>query len=235
MRDSYDYFAHRNLFILRMPTSTHESIIAQIVSEIEKQLQAIALASEKLVDDQPRTQQSVKTSSLPRWGTLESIDLIETLNAAEWDNDDDELIPESAQVADIEHLGSPHLKLVIDNSDEEDSRKDAYIQDGDRYASVESSAIARYDHHNPDAAFGDRKDKYPGVVLEVAYSQKKKDLRELAERYILGSDGNIRVVIGLVLDDQQEKTSISIWRPEIIVDHGSEHLKCVQKVVEKVS
>ncbi|KAF4629889.1 hypothetical protein G7Y89_g8261 [Cudoniella acicularis] len=171
----YGYFAYRNLFILRIPTSTHEYIIARVVSEIEKQLQMIAPA------------------------------------------------------ADIKHLGSPRLELVVEDSDEEDSRKDAHIQDGDGHASRESSATARYDTHEPDAAFGDREDKYPGVVLEVAYSQKKKDLRDLAERYILGSDGNIRIVVGLGLDYQQEKAGISIWRPEIVMDHGSEHLECVQK------
>ena len=69
-------------------------------------LAANVVASEKLVDDQPRTQQSVKTSSLsqhrglPEWGSFEAIDVIETLNAAEWENDDDEPIPESAKASD---------------------------------------------------------------------------------------------------------------------------------------
>jgi hypothetical protein len=34
-----------------------------------------------------------------------------------------------------------------------------------------------------------------GVVIEVGFSQTEKDLRDLAEEYILGSDGNIRVMM----------------------------------------
>ena len=70
-------------------------------------------------------------------------------------------------------------------------------------------------------------------MLEVAYSQKEKDLRDLAERYILGSDGNIRIVVGLGLNYRQPgKATISIWRPEIVMEDGTEHLECVQKVAE---
>jgi len=56
--------------------------------------------------DQPQTQQSVKTSSLPQhkglpeWGSFEAIDVIETLNAAEWEKDDDELASVPAEVSD---------------------------------------------------------------------------------------------------------------------------------------
>ena len=43
--------------------------------------------------------------------------------------------------------------------------------------------------HEPDAMFGHSEARYPGVVIEVSYSQKKKDLGRLADGYILGSVG----------------------------------------------
>jgi hypothetical protein len=37
--------------------------------------------------------------------------------------------------------------------------------------------------------------QYPGIVIEVAYSQKKKRLRRLAEDYLLDSDVIVQVVV----------------------------------------
>jgi len=133
--------------------------------------------------------------------------------------------------AKIDYLGSPRLELVIDESDYEG---DANIAGGDGHNSLENRNSITYDRHGPDAAFGDRKDKFPGVVLEVAYSQQRKNLRDLAERYILGSDANIRVVIGIDLDYQQRQATISIWRPEITTRDGIENLECVEKLSERV-
>ena len=54
-----------------------------------------------------------------------------------------------------------------------------------------------YGPHDPDTAFRHLGAKYPGVIIEVSYSQKRKDLPRLADDYILGSDGNVHAVIGL--------------------------------------
>jgi hypothetical protein len=51
--------------------------------------------------------------------------------------------------------------------------------------------------HDPDTSFRYRGTRYPRVVIEVSYSQKRKDLPHLADEDILRSNGNIRVVIGL--------------------------------------
>jgi len=53
---------------------------------------------------------------------------------------------------------------------------------------------------SPDCAFRHKGAKYPGLIIEVSYSQKAKDLPRLADDYILGSNGNIRTVIGLDLE-----------------------------------
>src|SRR5436305_15168289 len=46
-----------------------------------------------------------------------------------------------------------------------------------------------YGPHDPDASFRHLRARYPGVIIEVSYSQKRKDLPRLADDYILGSDG----------------------------------------------
>ncbi len=51
-------------------------------------------------------------------------------------------------------------------------------------------------------------------MIEVAHSQKRKSLVDLADNYyILGSYGGIGVVVGLDLDYKKSKeASISVWR-----------------------
>ncbi|KAH6712479.1 hypothetical protein BKA61DRAFT_692488 [Leptodontidium sp. MPI-SDFR-AT-0119] len=49
----------------------------------------------------------------------------------------------------------------------------------------------------PDAQFQHRDAEYPGVVLEVSYSQDRKDLKKLAWDYIQYSNRGIKVAIGI--------------------------------------
>ncbi|KIX03047.1 uncharacterized protein Z518_06597 [Rhinocladiella mackenziei CBS 650.93] len=76
--------------------------------------------------------------------------------------------------------------------------------------------------HSPDGSFRHNKAKYPGVVIEVSYSQKKRDLPRLADDYILGSDAKIRAVVGLDLDYGGKMATVSIWRPRIQVNAAGE-------------
>ncbi len=99
-----------------------------------------------------------------------------------------------------------------------------------------------YGRHDPDGSFGHELAQYPGVVLEVSYSQKRRDLGRLADDYILGSDGNIRAVVGLDIEYQGKVKSnvsskvatLSIWRPKITVDGGVEELIAHQEVADVV-
>ncbi len=54
--------------------------------------------------------------------------------------------------------------------------------------------------HEPDACYGRRRYKFPGVVVEVAYSQKAQELGEIAWNYIVESEGDIKMVIGIDID-----------------------------------
>ena len=69
---------------------------------------------------------------------------------------------------------------------------------------IEKSASAEinfeateYGSHQSDVSFQHFEAQYSGVILKLSYSQKKKDLSRLANEYILGSDADIRVVIGI--------------------------------------
>lgn len=108
---------------------------------------------------------------------------------------------------------------------------------------IENSASAElsfedteYGSHRPDASFQHYEAQYPGVILELSYSQKKKDLSRLAHDYILGSDANICVVIGIDVEYKgSKKASVSIWRPHIEVnDAGEKELSVVQTTTDRV-
>ena len=90
--------------------------------------------------------------------------------------------------------------------------------------------------HQPDAAFQHIKAQYPGVVIEVSFSQKRKDLPRLADDYILGSDRDIRVVIGIDVEYKASKrATVSVWRPQIVLnDAGEGELRVVQTLTDQV-
>jgi hypothetical protein len=108
---------------------------------------------------------------------------------------------------------------------------------------IENSASAEisfedteYGSHQPDASFQHFEAQYPGVILELSYSQKRKDLSRLAHEYILGSDADIRVVLGIDVEYKgSKKASVSIWRPQIEVnDAGEKELFVVQTTTDQV-
>jgi hypothetical protein len=95
----------------------------------------------------------------------------------------------------------------------------------------------KYPKHSPDAAFRHAAANYPGVVFEVSYSQKRKDLGYLAENYIIGSRGSIRMVVGLDIEYRgTKKATVSVWRPRIGTDDDGEiFLEAEQTVKSEVS
>lgn len=125
----------------------------------------------------------------------------------------------------VTYEGSPRLEFLADQDD----------QTGDR--------------HDPDAVFEHADAKYPVAIIEVAFSQKAKELKYLADNYILGSNGNVRVVIGISIEyegykkgtslkkeNQSKKATFSIWRPQLVKDgNGEDVLEAVQHIKEQVS
>jgi hypothetical protein len=73
--------------------------------------------------------------------------------------------------------------------------------------------------HHPDGSFGHEDASYPGLLIEVSHSQKRKDLPFLADDYILGSNGLIQVVIGIDLEYRKKKgmeAKVIVWRPGFV-------------------
>ncbi|PVH67721.1 hypothetical protein DL98DRAFT_442935 [Cadophora sp. DSE1049] len=93
-------------------------------------------------------------------------------------------------------------------------------------------AQSHYDTHEPDAVFKHIDAQWPCIVIEVSSSEKEKELNDLAEDYILGSDGNIPCVVGLNIEyKQSKKATFSVWQPQYIEhDDGQECLVSAQTV-----
>ncbi len=88
----------------------------------------------------------------------------------------------------------------------------------------------------PDAEFKHKDACWPGVIIEVSYSQKTKALPHLANNYILETDGNIRVVVGLDLDYKTMKATVSMWGPRYVTtQQGEVDLVAAQTVDRQVS
>ncbi|EMD86585.1 hypothetical protein COCC4DRAFT_200428 [Bipolaris maydis ATCC 48331] len=90
--------------------------------------------------------------------------------------------------------------------------------------------------YHPDASFRHDIVKYPGVVIEVAFSQKKTLLNKLAEDYLMESNGNIRVVICLKLPYPKtlREATLSVWRPRISETRDGYMLESVEEVKDQV-
>jgi hypothetical protein len=56
----------------------------------------------------------------------------------------------------------------------------------------------------------------------MSYAQKKRDLTRLTDDYILESNGDIRVVIGLDVEYKGKMAALSLWRPQIRTNDSEE-------------
>ena len=89
--------------------------------------------------------------------------------------------------------------------------------------------------HDPDIEFRYKSAQYPGVVIEIAYTQSGKDLQKLADHYIVESSGNIQTVIGISVNYQGAKeATLSIWHPKYGLDEQGEYLAAEETVVSQV-
>jgi hypothetical protein len=86
----------------------------------------------------------------------------------------------------------------------------------------------------PDEQFQHKDATYPGVVIEVSYSQDGKALRRLAQEYILYSNGDIKLVLGIDINETAECT-VSTWRPRYIqaADEDIDELVVFQELASR--
>ena len=102
---------------------------------------------------------------------------------------------------------------------------------------VEGASSSKKSKYQPDTSFWHDNVKYPGVIIEVAYSQKRKRLHRLAENYLLDSDASVQAVVGLDIEygmKGSHKAALSVWRTrEFLTDDGHE-LRVIQKISDEV-
>jgi hypothetical protein len=106
-----------------------------------------------------------------------------------------------------------------------------------RSTEIHYDARSSKSKNEPDASFKHEDAEFPGVIVEVAYSQNKAHLRRLAESYILDSDTNVRVVVGLYIEyghKKSRKATLSVWRPELVTTDDGLELRAVEEVADKV-
>ncbi|KAH6708922.1 hypothetical protein BKA61DRAFT_615088 [Leptodontidium sp. MPI-SDFR-AT-0119] len=97
------------------------------------------------------------------------------------------------------------------------------------------SADPEYGTHDPDAQFQHSRAQYPGVVIEVSYSQKRRDLPHLADDYILGSDSNIQVVVGVDIEyggDKARMATFSMWEDDVELDEDGENVLVAKQTID---
>lgn len=72
---------------------------------------------------------------------------------------------------------------------------------------------------SPDGSFRHINEQYPSIVLEVSYSQQRKDLAKIADDYVIGSGGDIAVVVGIDIDYKNTtEARVMVWRPLVVED-----------------
>jgi hypothetical protein len=97
-----------------------------------------------------------------------------------------------------------------------------------------SKAKSKYE---PDTSFWHDDAEYPGVIVEVAYSQKRRRLDRLAENYLIDSDASVRVVVGLDVEYGRKKTSkatLSVWRTQLVHTADGDELRVIKEVIYEV-
>ncbi|KAF1364395.1 hypothetical protein EJ07DRAFT_100106 [Lizonia empirigonia] len=127
------------------------------------------------------------------------------------------------------------LKAIRDGSDRKARFAQKVQSTGSTEISFATSTPSSKSKYEPDASFGHEEAKYPGVIIETAYSQKKERLRRLADNYLLDSDANIRAVVCLDIEygKKSRKATVSIWRPEVFPTADGPELKAVEKPADE--
>ena len=89
----------------------------------------------------------------------------------------------------------------------------------------------------PDASFKRVGDKFPVMIIEVAYSETKEHMQDKTKTYVNGSKGNVRILIEIDLDYPKVLApSVSLWltRYEEIPGTDKDIIKIDKKVEHQV-
>jgi hypothetical protein len=142
-------------------------------------------------------------------------------------------------IARVEDAVFSQLKLFREGSDDAAAfaQKVNPARSTEIYFPVDNASPGKESKHEPDASFWHDKAHYPGVIIEVAYSQKKKRLSRLAEDYLLDSDANVRAVVGLDIEYGKKgsrKATLSVWRTRVFHSSAGDELRVFQEIADEV-
>ena len=142
-------------------------------------------------------------------------------------------------IAGVEEAIYSQLKLIRDGS----NRAAVFAQkvrpgrSSTIHFPVDDAPPSTKSKHDPDASFWHEDAKYPGVIIEVAYSQKRKKLGRLAEDYLLDSDASVQVLVGLDIEygnKRSRKATLSVWRTHVAHTADGDELRVVQEIADEV-
>jgi hypothetical protein len=143
-------------------------------------------------------------------------------------------------VARIEETILNQLKLIREGLGDAAAfaRKIQPARSTEIYLSTDNVSSLKQSRYEPDASFWHDDAQYPGIIIEIAYSQKKGRLNRLAESYLLDSDTSVRVVIGLDIEygtKESHKATLSVWRSRIFHTDNGDELRVVQETIDEVT
>ncbi|KAI9861212.1 MAG: hypothetical protein M1813_005385 [Trichoglossum hirsutum] len=104
------------------------------------------------------------------------------------------------------------------------------------YFPVDDAPPSTKSKHEPDASFWHDDAEYPGVIIEVSYSHKRKRLNRLAETYLLDSDASVQVVVGLDVEygkKASREATLSVWRSRVFHTTDGDELGVVQEISDQ--
>jgi hypothetical protein len=142
-------------------------------------------------------------------------------------------------IARVEDAVFSQLKLIREGSDDAAAfaQKVNPARSTGIYFPVDNASPGKESKHEPDASFWHDKAHYPGVIIEIAYSQKKKRLSRLAEDYLLDSDANVRAVVGLDIEYGKKgsrKARLSVWRTRVFYTPAGDELRVSHEIADDV-
>jgi hypothetical protein len=144
----------------------------------------------------------------------------------------------------IEDAIRTQLKQIRDRSDGAAlfAEKVRIARSTEIYFPVDDAPPSTKSKHEPDTSFWHDDAVYPGVIIEVSYSQKRKRLERLAEEYLLDSNANVQVVVGLDIEYGRKgsrksisrKATLSVWRTQMFHTVDGDELRVVQEIADEV-
>lgn len=77
--------------------------------------------------------------------------------------------------------------------------------------------LSEFGERSPDCSIGRVITRFPGIVLEVAHSDKSNDLPDLAD-YVYGSHKSIQMIVALDINHREsELARVLVWQMETIM------------------